>query len=156
MDFNATLIGQTIAMIVFVWFCMKFIWPPMMQAIEERRESIADGIAAADKAQKDLENAQVKVDELIAEARSKAQQIVDNASHQGAGIVEEAKKSAAAAGERLKEAARTDIEQERNRARDELRGEVVNIAVAGASKLLEKEIDREAHSQLLDKLVAEL
>ncbi len=156
MDFNATLIGQTIAMIVFVWFCMKYIWPPMIKAIEERRENIADGIAASEKAHRDLAAAQTNADTMITDARSRAQQIIDHAEHRGAAIVEEAKKTARTEGERIKESAQAEIVQERNRARDELRGEVVSIAVAGASKLLEKEIDSKAHGELLDKLVAEI
>ncbi|MEM7280895.1 MAG: F0F1 ATP synthase subunit B [Pseudomonadota bacterium] len=156
MDFNLTLIGQTIAMIVFVWFCMKYIWPPLIGAIEERQTKIADGLAASDKAEKAMAQAQHESEDIIRDARSQAQEIIDQAGSRKNEMIEEAKQAAAAEGERMLAAARAEIEQETNSAREQLRREVAGIAVAGASRLLEKEIDANSHAQLLDKLVAEL
>lgn len=156
MDFNLTLIGQTIAMIFFVWFCMKYIWPPLLQALEERQTKIADGLAASDRAEKDLAKANEESASIVRAARSQAQEIIDQAGSRKNEMIEEAKTAAGAEGERMLAAARAEIEQESNRAREQLRREVATIAVAGASRLLEKEIDANTHSQLLDKLVAEL
>ncbi len=156
MDFNLTLIGQTVAMIVFVWFCMKYIWPPLIGAIEERQAKIADGLAASDKAEKAMVKAEEESADIIRNARAQAQEIIDQAGSRKNEMIDEAKQAAAAEGERLLAAARAEIEQESNRAREQLRQEVAGIAVAGASRLLEKEIDANSHAQLLDKLVAEL
>ncbi|MCH9027367.1 MAG: F0F1 ATP synthase subunit B [Proteobacteria bacterium] len=156
MDINATIIGQTIAMIVFVYFCMKFIWPPIMQALEERRQSVADGIAASDKAHTELAAATEKSEAIIAEARERALEIVDQASQRANQVMADAKSDAVTEGKRLVEAARSEIEQESNRAKDSLRGEIASIAIAGASKLLNREVDKKTHADLLDKLVAEL
>ncbi len=156
MDINATIIGQTIAMIVFVWFCMKFIWPPIMQALEERQQNVADGMAAADKAQQDLAAAAEKSAAIIEDARARALEIVDQAQQRANQVMADAKSDAVVAGKRLVEAARSEIEQESNKARDGLRGEIANIAVAGAARLLGREVDKKTHADLLDKLVAEL
>lgn len=156
MDFNLTLIGQTIAMIVFVWFCMKYIWPPVMQAIDKRRKEIADGIAAGEKGQKDLADARQGADAIMQEARQKAVQVVDIAHKRSNELVGEAKHVAVAEGERLITAARSEISNEQTRARDNLRKEVAALAVTGASKLLGREVDAKAHAALLDELAAEL
>ncbi len=156
MDINATIIGQSIAMIVFVYFCMKFIWPPIIQALEERQQGVADGIAAADKAHTELAAATEKSEAVIAEARERALEIVDQASQRANQVMADAKSDAMTEGKRLVEAARSEIEQESNRAKDTLRGEVASIAIAGASKLLKREVDKKTHADLLDKLVAEL
>ena len=156
MDINLTIIGQTIAMIVFVGFCMKYIWPPLIQAIEERRETIADGIAASEQAKRDLAAAQDKGTEVIKEARVQAQQIIDQAGVRAGVMVDEAKQAAAAEGERMLAAARAEIEQESARARDVLRSEVAGIAIAGASKILDREIDTQANADLLNSLAAEI
>ena len=156
MDINATIIGQSIAMIVFVYFCMKFIWPPIIQALEERQQGVADGIAAADKAHTELAAATEKSAAIIAEARERALEIVDQASQRANQVMTDAKSDAVTEGKRLVEAARSEIEQESNRAKDTLRGEVASIAIAGASKLLNREVDKKTHADLLDKLVAEL
>ena len=156
MDINATIMGQTIAMIVFVYFCMKFIWPPIIQALEERQQGVADGIAAADKAHTGLAAATEKSAAIIAEARERALEIVDQASQRANQVMADAKSDAMTEGQRLVEAARSEIERESNRAKDALRGEVASIAIAGASKLLNREVDQKTHADLLDKLVAEL
>jgi F-type H+-transporting ATPase subunit b len=156
MDFNLTLIGQTIAMIVFVWFCMKFIWPPVMNAIEQRRKEIADGIAAGEKGQKELAEARHGSDAILAEARQKAVQVVDLAHKRGNDLVSEAKNAAMAEGQRLVSQARSEIANDQNRARDGLRKEVSSLALAGAAKVLGREVDAKAHAALLDELAAEL
>ncbi len=156
MDFNLTLIGQTIAMIVFVWFCMKYIWPPVMQAIDKRRKEIADGIAAGEKGQKDLADARQGADAIMQEARQKAVQVVDIAHKRSNELVGEAKHVAVAEGERLITAARSEISNEQTRARDNLRKEVAALAVTGAARLLGREVDAKAHAALLDELAAEL
>lgn len=156
MDFNLTLIGQTVAMIVFVWFCMKFIWPPVMKAIEQRRKEIADGIAAGEKGQKELADARHGSEAILADARQKAVQVVDLAHKRGNDLVAEAKTTATAEGQRLVSQAKGEIANEQNRARDGLRKEVAALALAGATKVLGREVDAKAHAQLLDELAAEL
>jgi F-type H+-transporting ATPase subunit b len=156
MDFNMTLIGQTVAMIVFVWFCMKFIWPQVMKAIEQRRKEIADGIAAGEKGQKELADARHGSEAILADARQKAVQVVDLAHKRGNDLVAEAKTTATAEGQRLVSQAKGEIANEQSRARDGLRKEVAALALAGASKLLGREVDAKAHARLLDELAAEL
>lgn len=156
MDFNLTLIGQTIAMIVFVWFCMKYIWPHMLKAIEDRRTEISDGLAAADQAQRDLAAAQDQVAQMIKQARTQATEIVDQAHTRGSEIVDEAKQNAIGEGDRLLAGARAEIDQERDRVREALRKELATIAVAAATQLLGREIDSAANADLLDKLADEL
>jgi F-type H+-transporting ATPase subunit b len=156
MDFNLTLIGQTIAMIVFVWFCMKYIWPPVMQAIEKRRKEIADGIAAGEKGQRELAEARHGSEAILAEARQKAMQVTDLAQKRGNDLVAEAKNTAMAEGQRLVSQAKGEIANEQARARDSLRKEVSALALAGAAKLLGREVDAQAHAKLLDELAAEL
>lgn len=156
MDINLTLFGQAIAFIVFVYFCMKFIWPPIIQALEERQKSVADGIAASDKAHTKLAAATDKSEAIIAEARERALEIVDQASQRASQVMADAKSDAVTEGKRLVEAARSEIEQESNRAKDSLRGEIASIAIAGAGKLLNREVDKKTHADLLDKLAAEL
>lgn len=156
MNLNATLIGQSITFLVFVWFCMKFIWPPLMRALEERRKSIADGLAAAERGRREQELAARRAAEVIHEAREQAAEIVARAERRAAEIVEEAKAEARAEGERILAAARGEIEQELHRAREELRRQVAALAVAGAERILEREVDERAHARLLDELVAQL
>lgn len=156
MDINATIIGQTIAMIVFVWFCMKFVWPLIIDMIEERQTQIAEGLAAADKGSRALEEAEKEKAIILEEARGQAREIIDQANTRGSSIVEEARAEATAEKERILAAAQAEVEQEANRAREELRGQVSAIAVAGAEKILRREIDANAHRDLLDKLAAEI
>jgi len=155
-DINLTLIGQTIAMIVFVWFCMKFIWPPLLGAIEERQEKIAEGLAAADKGQERLEQATAEAEEIISEARRQATGILDQAHARANEIVAEGKSDGVKERDRQLTAAKAEIEQEANRAREELRGQVSAIAVASAEKILQREIDDKQHQDILGKLAEEL
>jgi F-type H+-transporting ATPase subunit b len=156
MDINMTLVGQLIAFVVFVIFCMKYVWPPIIGAIEERQATIADGLAASDRAAKDLELAQEKAKAQLKEAKVQAASIVDAAKKHEAKIVDEAAGKAQAEKERILATGHAEIETERNRAREELRKEVAILAIAGAEKILERSIDGAAHSDILDKLVAEL
>ncbi len=156
MNINATVIGQTIAFAVFVWFCMKYVWPPMMQALDDRQKKIADGLAAADRASTDLELAQKRVVEELKEAKGQSQDIIEQANRRASQIIEEAKDQARAEGERLKAAAQAEIEQEANRAREVLRSQVAALAVAGAEKILGENLDEAANSRLVDNLAAEL
>ena len=156
MNINATLILQSLAMLIFVWFCMKFLWPPLLKAMDERRERIAEGLAASDRAEKELESAKVEVDKQIREARDKAGDIVDQATQRHTQILDQAKEDAVAERNRQVSAAEADIAQSANQAREELRATVASLAVLGASQILEKEVDAEAHRELLDKLIAEI
>lgn len=156
MDINLTLIGQTIAMIVFVWFCMKFVWPPLIRAIDERQRQIADGIAAGERGQKDLAAARAGAEQILQEARHKAVQVVDIAHRRSNELIGEAKQVAVAEGERLVAAARTEAGNETLRARDGLRREVASLVVAGTGRLLGREVDARAHAELLDELAAEI
>lgn len=156
MDINLTIIGQTIAMIVFVWFCMKYIWPPLMLALDERRTKIADGLAAAEIGQQELAKAQARFEETIGESRDQAAEIIRQAENRSREIISEAQQNAITEGERLIAQARSEIEQEANRARDALRGDVAVIAMSGAERLLGREIDTATHQDLLNKLAAEL
>jgi len=151
-----TLIGQTIAMIVFVWFCMKFIWPPILNAIEERQEQIAEGLAAAEKGQDKLLQAQAEADEIVADARKQATSILDQAHARANEIVAEGKSDGVKERERQLTAAKAEIEQEANKAREELRGQVSAIAIASAEKILRREIDDKAHEDILGKLAQEI
>ena len=156
MDINMTLIGQTIAMIVFVWFCMKFIWPPILSALEERQKQIEEGLAAADKSQEKLVEAAARADEIVAEARHQATGILDQAHARANEIVADGKSDGVKERERQLAAAKAEIEQEANKAREELRGQVSAIAIASAEKILNREIDSKAHDDILGKLAQEL
>ena len=156
MDINMTLIGQTIAMIVFVWFCMKFIWPPILSALEERQKQIVEGLAAADKSQEKLVEAASRADEIVAEARHQATGILDQAHARANEIVADGKSDGVKERERQLAAAKAEIEQEANKAREELRGQVSAIAIASAEKILNREIDSKAHDDILGKLAQEL
>jgi len=155
-DINMTLIGQSIAMLVFVWFCMKFIWPPIMAAIEERQVEIADGLAAAERGQQSLAKAKAEADEIVGAARKQATSILDQAHARANEIVADGKANGVKERERQLAAASAEVEQETNRAREELRGQVSAIAVASAEKILRREIDPKAHEDILSKLAAEL
>ena len=151
-----TLLGQSIAMLVFVWFCMKYIWPPIINAIEERQVQIADGLAAAERGQQSLDKAQVEAGDIIGDARKQATTILDQAHARANEIVADGKADGVKERERQLTAAKADVEQETNRAREELRGQVSAIAIASAEKILKREIDSAAHEDILGKLAAEL
>jgi F-type H+-transporting ATPase subunit b len=156
MDINATLIGQALGFLILVWFTWKFIWPPLLGAIEERQKKIADGLAAADRGQRDLEEAKGKATEIVREARDKAAQVVEQASKRSGELIDEAKHTAVAEGDRLLTAARAEVSAEAARARDGLRREVSALALAGAGRLLGREVDARVHAELLEQLAAEI
>ena len=156
MDINLTLIGQAIAMTVFVAFCMKFVWPFIMSVIEERQTEIANGLAAAEQGQSSLTNAKFEADRILAAAREQARGIVDQANSRAAGIVDQGRADGETERKRQLEAARNEISVETNRAREELRAQVAKIAVAGAEKVLAREIDANTHRDILAKLASEL
>jgi F-type H+-transporting ATPase subunit b len=156
MQLNATLIGQAIVFAILYWFTWKFIWPHLLGAIAERQKKIADGLAAADRGQKDLDEAKKRAEDIVREARDKALGIVDQASRRSNELVDEAKQTAAAEGNRLVTAARAEIATESGKARDELKAQVGRLAVAGAAQLLGREVDAQAHADLLEKLAAEI
>ncbi|TFG86318.1 MAG: F0F1 ATP synthase subunit B [Chromatiales bacterium] len=156
MNMNATMLAEALTFIAFIWFTVKFVWPPLLAAIEERRTTITDGLAAADKGTRSLEEAQVKISGMVEEARGQARQILDQAQTRAGGIVDEARVGATEERDRILQSAQADIDQQINRARDELRGQVAAITVAGAEKILAREIDARAHQDLLDKLVTQI
>ena len=153
---NATLIGQTIAMAVFVWFTMKFIWPKVMAALEERREKIAEGLAASDRAENELAEAREKADQILKDARAQASEIIDQATNRGNQIVEEAKQDATEERKRQAAAAEAEIRHSLSNAREQLRSEVASLTLLGAERIVGKEIDANAHEKLLDELAQEV
>ena len=156
MNFNATLIGQSITFIFFVWFCMKFVWPPIMNALETRKKQIADGLAAADRGKHELELAAKKAGDNMRDAKAQAAEVIAQAEKRAAQIIEEAKAAAKEEGDRQLAAAQANIAQETNRARESLREQVAGLAVAGAEKILRREINAQTHADLLGQLKAEL
>ena len=156
MNFNATLIGLMITFVIFVWFCMKYIWPPLMAALEERNARISDGLAAAERGKQDLEEAQEKVAESLNEAKTQAQEIINQAQKRANEIVDEAKDIARDEADKIKAAASADIDQQITSAREHLRKEVSSIALAGAEQILKREVDAKAHAKVLDELVAQI
>jgi F-type H+-transporting ATPase subunit b len=155
-NINLTLIGQMLAFVGFVVFCMKYVWPPILAAMHEREQKIAEGLAAADKASLDLELAKEKAVERLKEAKDEAGVIIDSANRRASQIVDEAKGAAVLEADRVKSAADAEIEQEINRAREQLRGQVAALSLAGAEKVLGATIDSQAHADIVDKLAAEL
>ena len=156
MNVNATLIGQLIAFAVFVWFCMKYVWPPLMEAIEKRQKDIADGLAKSERGQKELELAQAKATDQLKEAKTQAAEIIEQAKKRASQIVDEETQKGHAEREKIIAQGQSEIEAERNRAKEDLRKQVAALAVAGAEKILAREIDAAAQSDIVEKLVAEL
>lgn len=156
MDITVTLIIQMLVFMIFVWVVMKFIWPIILGAMEEREKKIAAGLAAAEEGQKGLSEAKSRADEVIKEARARALTIESQAQTRANQIIDEARKAAGLEGEKALASAKSQIDLESNRARDALRGQVVSLAVAGAKRVLEKEIDAKTHGELLDQLAAKL
>lgn len=156
MNLNATLLGELIAFAVFVLFCMKFVWPPLIGAIEARQQKIADGLAASDRAEQDLRLVQEKVKQQLAEAKTQASALIDQAKKREQQIIDEASVKAQSEREKILAQAKAEIDAERIKAREELRKQVAVLAVAGAERILQRSIDAAAHSDILDKLVAEL
>jgi F-type H+-transporting ATPase subunit b len=156
MNINATLIGQAIAFFLFVVFCMKYVWPPILQALEERKKKIADGLAAGEHGKREQVLAEERAKVLLREAKEQAGEIITRADKRAAEIVDESKDDARAEGGRILTAARAEIDQELNRVKEELRGQVVAVALAAASRILEREVDAATHADLLNKLAAEI
>ncbi len=156
MNINLTLVGQSIAFAVFVWFCLKFIWPPIITALNARKARIADGLAAADEGLKAKERADDEVAEALREVREQAKDIIANAQKRADQMVEEAKISARSEGDKLLELAKGDVEQQVNEARENLRKDVVALALTGAEQVLMQEVDADKHTEALNKLSAQL
>ncbi len=156
MNLNATIIGQMIAFAIFVAFCMKYVWPPIMAALEERTKKIAEGLAAAERGKHEKEQGEKHAQKLVGEAKQQANNIITQAQRRGNEIIDESKNAARIEGERILAAAKVEIEQETNRLKDELRSQVAGIAIAGASKILGREIDAKAHTKLLADLVTRI
>jgi F-type H+-transporting ATPase subunit b len=156
MNINLTLFLQMIAFAVFVWFCMKFVWPPIVAALAERKTKIAEGLAAAERGHQEQHLGQQRAKELMVEAKKQASDIVGQAQKRAAEIIEEAKDDARAEGDRLITAAKAEIEQETNRAREALRGKVAELAMAAAAKILDKEIDASAHRALVESFAKQI
>lgn len=156
MTINATLLGQAISFFFFVMFCMKFVWPPLIGALRERQATIAEGLAAAEKGAQAQEVAQAEADEMVSAAKTQASEIVSQAQRRHNEILEEAKRNAVVETDRIKLSAQADIDQERLTARDALSKQVSAIAVAGAEKILKREVDANAHASILDDLIAKI
>jgi F-type H+-transporting ATPase subunit b len=156
MNFNFTLIAQGLVFLAFIAFTIKFIWPPLLRAIEARQKTIADGLAAADQGRKSLEGSSRQAEQAITEARNRAAEILSQAEKRGAQMIDEARGAAKEEGGREKAAAKAEIEQERTRAREQLRDQVALLVVAGAEKILRREVDAKAHAQLLDDIKRQL
>ncbi|HZF98060.1 MAG TPA: F0F1 ATP synthase subunit B [Pseudoxanthomonas sp.] len=156
MNINLTLIAQALAFAALIWLIAAYVWPPLLKAIEERQQKIAEGLAAADRSQKDLAQAQEKVNDALKEARIKANEIIDQAHNRANQIVEAARNEAIAEANRQKALGLAEIQAASTRAREDLRKQVSLLAVSGAEKLLRREIDANAHKALLDELAAEI
>jgi len=155
-NINATLIGQSVAFLIFVLFCMKYVWPPVITALQERQKKIADGLDAANRAARDLELAQEKAGQQLREATAQAAEIIEQSKKRAAQLVEEARDQARVEADRVKAQALAEIEQELNSAKDALRAQVGALAVGGAEKILGATIDQNAHAELVNKLAAEI
>lgn len=156
MNINLTLFSQALSFAILIWFTVKFVWPPLLAAIESRQKTIADGLADAERAKHDLELAAKRSADILREAKEKASEIVSHGEKRASEIVEQAKAQAKIEGDRIITGAKAEIDQEVFRAREQLRTQVSAIALAGAGKILGREIDAKAHNDLLDKLVAEI
>ncbi len=156
MNLNATLIAQTIVFFVLAWFTMKLVWPPIMKALDERASKIADGLAAAEKGKQNLASAESRAGDIEREARARAQEVIAGAEKRAAAIVEEAKLAAKTEGDRIIAGARSEVQQEASQLRDALRQQVAALAVAGAEKILRREVDTNVHESMLSDLAREL
>ncbi|SHF84685.1 F-type H+-transporting ATPase subunit b [Lampropedia hyalina DSM 16112] len=156
MNINSTLFFQAIVFLILVWFTMKFVWPPIAKALDERAQKIADGLAAADKAKTDLAEANKRVEHELVQSRNETASLLANAERRAQAIVDEAKARAAAEGEKIIAAARSDAEQQLVQARESLRDQVAVLAVKGAEQILRKEVNAGVHSDLLNRLKTEL
>jgi F-type H+-transporting ATPase subunit b len=156
MNLNLSMLAQAITFAAFIWFTVKFVWPPMLRAIEARQKTIADGLAAAEQGKRSLETSAKQADVAINEARSRAQEIIAQAEKRSAQMIDEARNAAKEEGNREKAAAKAEIAQEVTRAREQLRDRVASLAVAGAEKILRREVDAKAHGELLESIKRQL
>jgi F-type H+-transporting ATPase subunit b len=156
MSFNLTLIAQAVAFALFIWFTVKFVWPPLLRAIETRQKTIADGLAAAEQGKRSLEVSARQADEELKKARERAAEVISQAEKRATQMVDEARNAAKEEGNREKAAAKAEIEQQATRAREQLRDQVAALAVAGAEKILRREVDAQAHADLLDSIKRQL
>ena len=156
MSFNLTLIAQAVAFALFIWFTVRFVWPPLLRAIETRQKTIADGLAAAEQGKRSLEVSAKQADEEIKKARERAAELISQAEKRATQMIDEARNAAKEEGNREKAAAKAEIEQQVTRAREQLRDQVAALAVAGAEKILRREVDAEAHADLLDSIKRQL
>ena len=156
MNINATLFAQAAVFAIFIWISVKFIWPHMLNIIETRQKTIADGLAAAEQGKRALETSTRQADEEVKKARERATEVLAQAEKRAAQLIDEARQAAKEEGNREKAAAKAEIEQERTRAREQLRDQVASLAVAGAEKILRREVDARAHGQLLDEIKRQL
>ena len=156
MNINLTLIGQSLTFFIFVWFCMKFVWPPIMNALHERKTKIADGLAAAEHGQHEQELAKKRASEVLHDAKQNAADIINQAQKRAGEIVEESKTDARAEGQRLLTAAKDEIDQEVQRAKEALRAELGTIVISGAEKVLEREVDASVHDDMIKKLATQI
>jgi F-type H+-transporting ATPase subunit b len=156
MDIHFTLIAQAITFAIFIWFTVKFVWPPLLNAIEARQKEIANGLAAGERGRNELEQASKRSAEAVNEARQRASEIIGQAEKRASAIIEEAKGNAKVEGDRIIAGAKAEVEQEVNRAKEGLRQQVATLAVVGAEKILRKEIDAKAHDEILSAIAKEL
>jgi F-type H+-transporting ATPase subunit b len=155
-NINATLLGQALWFGLFIWLTMKYVWPPLQKAMQERQKQIADGLAAGEKGRQELAQAAEKVTLELQKAREQASEIVSQAEKRSGELVEEAKNQAKVEGDRIVAAAKAEIDQELNRAKEQLRSQLASLAVVGAEQILKKEIDAKAHADMLKRLETEL
>ncbi len=156
MNMNLTLLGQTISFFIFVWFCVKYVWPPLTTAMQERQKKIADGLEAADRAKRDLQMAQEKAGDTLKDSRAQSAQLLDEAHRRSAQMIDTAKEEAKAAAEKIAAQAKADVDAQIATAREQLRAEVSRLAVLGAERILQTEIDAAKHAKLVDDLAAKL
>ena len=156
MNLNLTLIAQAVTFAAFIWFTVKFVWPHMLRAIEARQKTIADGLAAAEQGRRSLETSTRQAEDAVSQARSRAAEILAQAEKRAAQLVDEARSAAKEEGNREKAAAKAEIEQEVTRAREQLRDHVASLAVAGAERILRREVDAKAHADLLESIKRQL
>ena len=156
MNLNLTIVAQALVFAAFIWFTAKFIWPPLLRAIEARQKTIADGLAAADQGRRSLEQSTRQAEDAVSQARGRAGEILAQAEKRAAQLVDEARSAAKEEGNREKAAAKAEIAQEASRAREQLRDQVAALAVAGAEKILRREVDARAHADLLDSIKRQL
>lgn len=156
MNINMTLIGQMIAFAIFLWFCMKYVWPPITQALHERQERIREGLEEADRARSELNQANAQAEETLRESREEAARTLEKARARAEQMMEEARSDARAEGERMIESARSEIDSEIQQAKRELRAQVATLAVQGAERILESSIDEKKHREMVDRLAEEL